>query len=224
MSSRNRIDYKNLEKTWYVQFVKILIDQVPLDKLDDLFSNISIVCFNYDRCIQHFLIWAVSSHYSIHYEKSRMLVENLQILHPYGSIGNLPLAGSEKGIEFGQNSNVEIVSLSESIKTYTEQIEDNELLQKVRREVIEAETIVFLGFGFHPQNMNLLSPIKTTNARRVFATAKGFSNSDSTIIKDQIRSMLKPEPPNNLILNIQVRNDLSCAELFSEYRRTLATS
>lgn len=224
MSSRDTIDFKNLEGTWYVQFFKILMEQVPLNNLESLFNNIAIVCFNYDRCIQHFLICAVSSHYSIHYEKSRELVESLQILHPYGSVGKLPIAGSNnEQIEFGQNNNVEIARLSESIKTYTEQIEDNELLKKVREEVKKAETIVFLGFGFHPQNMNLLKPERNSNARQIYATAKGISNSDKAVIENQIRSVVNTNSYNQL-LKIQVRNDLSCAELFPEYRRTLATN
>ena len=90
-----------------------------------------------------------------------------------------------------------------------------------------AETIVFLGFGFHHQNMDILAPPRNTTSKRIYATAKGFSNSDKSVIEDQICSALKieQEPEYKIrLLDSHVRNDLSCAELFSEYQRTLAAN
>ena len=90
----------------------------------------------------------------------------------------------------------------------------------------ETSTIVFLGFGFHPQNMEILTPKTGNSVERVYATAMGISNVDKVVIEDRIRSVLH-KPRNSLAssnLDIQVRNELSCVDLFSEYQRTLATN
>ena len=226
MRSSEQVKFETLENNWYVEFAKILFKQARRDELEDLFKNFSIVCFNYDRCIQHFLISAIHTYFSIPHEEARMLVESLKIFHPYGSIGNLFQKNSTIGIEFGQSTEyLNISEISKSIKTYTERVEENELLNSLRQEISEAETIVFLGFGFHSQNMNIITPLSQARVKRIYATAKGFSDADSTVIKDQISSTLKLSfgYANDIKQDFHIRNDLSCAELFSEYRQTLAT-
>jgi hypothetical protein len=227
MRSTEQIKFQTLKNNWYVEFVKILFGRVRRDELEGMFSNFSIACFNYDRCIQHFLISAIYTYFSIPHEEARILVEGLKIFHPYGSIGSLFPKGSTKGIEFGQSTDyLNIGELSKSIKTYTERVEENELLSNLRQEVAEAETIVFLGFGFHPQNMNILAPTTKTKTRRVYATALNISKPDSNEIKDQIFSTLNSValPDYFSRKNIEVRNDLSCEKLFTEYQRTLAAN
>lgn len=221
-----KIHFESIEATWYVKFAKILFEQVPLDKIDNLFSNIAIVCFNYDRCIQQILINAISALYSIPLKRAQKLVGSLKIFHPYGSIGDLPIAGSTDGIDFGQSTDhLDIISLSKSIKTYTEQIEESKLLRSLRQEVAEAETIVFLGFGFNPQNMNILTPTTKTKTRRVYATAFKLSKPDSEAIESQIFSTLTSSGIRTDFSksDIQVRNDLTCNQLLADYQRTLAT-
>lgn len=225
MNFNEQIKFQKLAETWYVKFTKILFEQVTLDKLGDLFSNISIVCFNYDRCIQHFLTHAISSMYVIPIEEAQKFTESLKIYHPYGFIGNLFPGSPTQEIEFGKDTEgLNIVDLSKSIKTYTEQIEEDESLENLRQEVAEAETIVFLGFGFHPQNMNLLAPATKTKIRQVYATAFNISGPDTVAIKNQIYSTLSSAgiPGHFSIDRIQVRNNLTCEKLFTEYQRTLA--
>ncbi len=220
---RSSMNHRNLENTWYVQFAKILFEQVTLEKLDSMFKNISIVCFNYDRCIQQFLISAVTSYFSVQDEHARRLVESLKIFHPYGSVGNLFEANQTGLIKYGrQPSEIDIVNVCKSIKTYTERIEESELVDSVRLEVSKAETVVFLGFGFHPQNIKLLTSENRSRVQQVFATALGISVPDISVIEGQIRSIFNQA--NGPRITVNVRNDLSCVELFSEYQRTLASS
>jgi len=225
MNDEKHINFQKLEKTWYVKFWRILNQQVTLDKLDELFSNISIVCFNYDRCIQHFLPYAISSTYSNSIEESQKLTERLKVYHPYGSIGNLFQGSTDQVIEFGKNTEgLNIVDISESIKTYTEQIEEDDTLKNIKREVADAETIVFLGFGFNEQNMNILAPTSRTNTRRVFATAFKISDPDVNAIHQKINSTLHKHGTSQYFSpdKIHVRNTLTCAKFFDEYQITLA--
>ena len=110
------------------------------------------------------------------------------------------------------------MSLSEQIKTYTERVEDVVAITELRQVVQEAEIIVFLGFAFHQQNMRLIKPTTRGNAKRVFATARGISNSDCAIVSNQILDLFGTRP------QVELRDNLSCFGLFDEYRRSLLVS
>ena len=66
--------------------------------------------------------------------------------------------------------------LSNGIRTYSEQMTDEEELANIHNEMNAALQIVFLGFAFHDQNMSLLRPKEGINHRaQVFGTAKSMS-------------------------------------------------
>jgi hypothetical protein len=83
-----------------------------------------------------------------------------------------------------------------------------------------AETVVFLGFAFHPQNMQLLSTEGDTRIQHVYATAKGISASDVIVIERLIRTMLGSHSPKVSTKNVHIVN-ASCNDLFREYWRSL---
>ena len=91
-------------------------------------------------------------------------------------------------------------------------------MTEIRREVLEAEIIVFLGFAFHQQNMRLIDPDIKGNAKRVFATASGISQGDSPIVTKQILDFLRTKP------HVHLRHDLKCFGLFNEFWRSLSSS
>jgi hypothetical protein len=81
-----------------------------------------------------------------------------------------------------------------------------------------AGSVVFLGFAFYEQNMELINPIIPTKAKRIFATAWGISPSDCEVVKEQILQTFDRKPQH---LKIELRNSLKCAHLFREYSRSL---
>jgi hypothetical protein len=87
------------------------------------------------------------------------------------------------------------------------------------------ETLVFLGFGFHEQNMRLLDPEhvwmeEEVMRHRAFATACGLSESDTKVIRDQISYLRTggPEGPHGHWISTV---NGTCAELFRSYWRSL---
>src|SRR5581483_3663407 len=84
-----KINFEKLEPSWFYQFGSMLVEGVPLVNIERLFNNIKIICFNYDRCIEHFLINWVAAVYSIPQEDAAREVAKLVILRPYGIIGPL---------------------------------------------------------------------------------------------------------------------------------------
>ena len=85
-----RINFGTLDETWFAGFVKILTENVPRSDVEKIFDNVGILNFNYDRCIEHYLHESLENYYSLEANAVTDLIDRIQILHPYGSVGSLP--------------------------------------------------------------------------------------------------------------------------------------
>jgi hypothetical protein len=226
-SRGGRDDLSRLNGTWYTAFMKMLVERVDLNEIESVFDKVSFITFNYDRCIQRFLHVALQKYYGIDSRRAANLISKLEIIHPYGSIGRLPFEGGESVVPYGARlKEAALIEAAGRIRTFTEQIEDFEFLEAIRESVCGAETLVFLGFGFHPQNMELLSGGSMINARRAYATSYFCSNGDIEVFIRQIRAMLEDDfsPGNDFDgyrIDVRVPAGLKCAELLSEFSRSI---
>lgn len=221
-SSGHKLEHKALEQTWYNSFTQILAEGHRRDGLDRLFENVSFISFNYDRCVEHYLFHALQNYFRISEDEAADLLNGLEIHHPYGVIGNLPWQPGG-GVPFGARCNApELLGLSQRVKTFTERVDDAEMVQKMREAMHNAEVVVFLGFGFHPQNMELIKPPRDAKTVRVFATGKGISDSDCGVVEQQIRGHFDKGARSRF--QVHLGKKLTCVELFGEYWRSLAHS
>jgi hypothetical protein len=101
--------------------------------------------------------------------------DNLNFIHPYGSLGPLEKP-SVSTTTFGTLPSG-LWEASENIKTFSEKVDDPQMTETLQSWMEHAEQIVFLGFGFHEQNMQLLH--SKNNIRQVYGTA--FKESDPNI-------------------------------------------
>lgn len=177
------------ENSWYVRFLRLLGAGVNKDRLSDLFENVAFVDFNYDRCLQHFLVEALQPLYDISEEEARSLVGKLKVLHPYGSLGALT---GNNSVPYGANyDRINVFEVAERIRLYTEQIqEQDQTIPEIKRTIGDAQRIVFLGFGFHRQNMEIIKP-STPTARSIVGTAFGLSEEDREIIQHSMGSLIR---------------------------------
>ena len=117
---------------------------------------------------------------------------------------------------------MELLKLSARIKTFTEGTDPGTSdITAIQRNLRLSMRLVFLGFAFHPLNLDLLLPGKpasaATAARRVFATGIGISESDSVVISADLASR------GGLVAeNIAIRTNLACNQLFGEYWRSMS--
>jgi hypothetical protein len=63
-----------------------------------LFENASFIIFNYDRCLEQFLVNALPRLYAISETEADSIVHNINIIHPYGSVGELGRIASRSGL------------------------------------------------------------------------------------------------------------------------------
>ena len=130
----------------------------------------------------------LQAYYGLDLRSALDLVEEMDIVHPYGSLGRL--ADAPSGVPFGYQ-HADLLKIAGHIKTFTEAA-DEEIVEKTRSYVSEADTIVMLGFGFLPQNMDLLAPDDECRASRIHATTCGFSPSDKLVLKEQLKRFFAP--------------------------------
>lgn len=222
---RNKLEKMGFPKiagTWYSAFFQLMTENVSRSQVSAALRNIGFVIFNYDRCVEWFLVQALSNYYGIsEQEAAEIVFEYVMFFHPYGRVGVLAVSshGSEH-VSFGgvPQRGSPLLAISNQIKTFTEQIDEDDYLQSIRNSVEDAETIVFLGFGFHQQNLSLIAPKQPTAVRRIFGTAFGMSASDAaTVSSDLVTWAAKPSDE----VDIKISTKLTCADLFREHWRGL---
>jgi hypothetical protein len=213
---------------WFTPFFQRLTEGVAREDIDNIFENVSFITFNYDRCIEHYLINALKIYYGIDDARAETILSRLSIHHPYGKVGALPWQREQGAtVPFGGDRNGfdNLLSLSRQIKTFTEQVEGGEDLAAVKAHITNAETIVFLGFAFADQNVALLKPEGGTRAKNVYATAYKVSASDGEVIEALVGDLLGRErgAASGKFRNVDIviRRDLTCSELFTDYWRSM---
>ncbi len=211
------ISHEALEDTWYAKLFQLLIEGRSKSEVSRLFENVSFIVFNYDRCLEHFLLNAIQSYYHLHEQEAASILRDTFIYHPYGVVGKLPWQDGGT-VRFGEAAqNTALLDVAYQIKTFTQRIDDEVELAKMRSPVTDAHTVVFLGFAFHSQNMELLKSEKA-NVRRIYASAHDISDSDVEVIQSHVLNVLSPRGYGKA----EVRNQLKCTGIFREYWRSLS--
>jgi hypothetical protein len=223
----NQLDMARVEGTWLIKFVRMLGRNVRLEEIEGVFKNISLIVFNYDRCIEHFLLQALQQLYSIPEERAAKILSTLNIIHPYGDVGDLITSKNRYGIHFGGDvhdpNNDNFVELAKRIRTYTE-VKEDEAKGNIDIALQDSETWVFLGFAFHEQNLRLLMPGTGHSPKTIFATAYGMSDSDVGVTRGRLLQMFFKENSRiamKVTLDRSMHSDLTCTQLFDYYTQSL---
>lgn len=189
------ISKKNDEKPhWLNELFLRLQEGVRRGSIDQIFSNVTFICFNYDRAIEHYLYEAVKVFGNLSDGDAQSVMKNLNICHPYGSLGPLPWQKSDgsPGIPYGAKLDdyQSIQAIGESLRIFTETIEENEEINSIRDAVLNASNIVFMGFSFLQQNIDLIRPRTKSNVEQVWATSLGMSSWDTDAAQRAVSDML----------------------------------
>jgi len=216
---------ERLKESWFNAFMQLLSENCRVGELAERLEWLSMIVFNYDRCIEHFLVNAIQNYYAIDTDQAEELVRSIEIYHPYGTVGALPWYAEEHAIAFGADPSAhQLLDLASQIKTFTEGTDPGSSdIGEIRKRVAEAQILLFLGFAFHRQNLDLIRPktppINRSREASCFATAVGISSSDCDLIAHEVARIL-----NIPMSHIAFRPDLDCAGLFREFWRSLALS
>ena len=164
-------------------------------------NKLSIITFNYDRSLEHFLVTALENAYeSVNGTQAALLVSKIPIIHLHGSLGTHPsltihskspamplpyISKITSGAALEQAANG-IKVIHEDIDKYPEFSKASELLEN-------AQKICFLGFGYDEINLRRLNIRALTNPMRnnpvVFGTAYKLPPVKQQWIARQIRDI-----------------------------------
>jgi hypothetical protein len=216
-----RIDFSRTETSWLNPFARIITQSCTSDELAERFSQIGLVVFNYDRCVEHFLYYWLQSYYKMSSEKAGELVQRIEIYHPYGKVGPLPWQDHQQGVSYGCDPHPDqLLNLAKQIKTFTEGTDpDSSDICGIRELMTRAERVVFLGFAYHTLNLDLLRSNVRSNAseRAIYGTALGVSDIDLRIIQAELAHMFNCGSDF-----VHLRSNLACSKIFSEFNRGLS--
>jgi hypothetical protein len=202
--------------SWISYLLRDLTRGLGRQDLDQAFDNVAVVNFNYDRCLEHFCYHWFQRVYDLNEREASAVCQKLKIYHPYGSLGELPYQNLTTNVPFGADPTPQrLVDVSRCIRTYSEAVQESEQPSFMAHDVADAKKFVFLGFGFHPQNVSILSAgDKERVTVRCYATTQGIRQPRMEIIRSQIAQTLRVKAPNGLYFE-----DLqgTCEDFWDEY-------
>ncbi len=201
-------------ETWLYQLGQLVTTGVSRSKVEQCLDNLAIICFNYDRSIEHFLPHAMVMAFGVGLEEAQGIVASrLRIIHPHGTVGRLPWQrGEAPACEWGTEQPDNVHELAGMIRTSNEISHNREVVAGIRGMVANSKRLVFLGFGFHPQNLDLLVDARLAHVPEVAATVHGLSPINRIAVSAMLRRKLGAERDEPRLIE-----EIRCTELMRDY-------
>lgn len=188
---------------WIYQLGQLITSGVPRSKIGQALEQLTIINFNYDRSVEHFLPYALVMAYGIELKEAQQVIaEKLDIVHPHGSIGRLPWQkGEAPQAEWGVEQPWNIHAIAAQLKSLNERSADRNALRDIRLSVASAKRLVFLGFGFQPQNVDLLFENTLSHNPEVLISTYGMSSGNAATVAQMIRRLAGLESADQLMIS-----------------------
>lgn len=219
-SGNSEMDYSKLNGTWYLELFRTITENCSVEDLEERFSRIAMIIFNYDRCVEFVLLNTLMKYFRISEKEAVRLIQCIEIIHPYGTVGSLPefSNGSNSMAYGGVLRSMWHVRMAKNIFTFTEGGVSEEV-EKLRRIMSSSDRYIFLGFAFHRLNMSLLSniggePYPVKRIIKCFGTAFGVSEKDRESITSSISALFSND------VEIYLENT-TCSDFFRNNTRSL---
>lgn len=184
---------------WLQELVSHMQADVPRSDMGQIFSNLTIVTFNYDRVIEHYLYHAIKQLALLSDDQAKAVMSKLTIIHPYGKIGRLPWQPDDgtEALPYGGGRHElhpnALRAAGARLRTFTETVEEPEIINPMHGAIATSDQIAFLGFSYLPQNLRLMTPVERSNIRVAYGTK--FEESEANVriagrgVNDMLRSV-----------------------------------
>jgi hypothetical protein len=137
-----------LDGDWYQWLLEFLLRNGP-----DFPSDIlSVVTFNYDRSLEVYLLRAFENAFARSPREAADMLDRIEFVHVYGSVG--PLAG--EGHRLVPYGGLDMRFIGADHVGLVTPRSAPETQERVRKLIAEAARLIFLGFGFWKENLDVL--------------------------------------------------------------------
>ncbi len=182
--------FPSRERDWY----RYLFQRIWTN-FDDFGENeLAVVNFNYDRSLEHYLFKALSNSSGRRPLEVAAKLREIPIVHVYGSLGRLPWQeGDQPSRAYDPSTTESALRAAVDNLSIIHEGSSRENLISAQSLLEKAEQIIFLGFGYHPLNLERLGFQQVTEgkaAHRILGTAYGLKRAEVTMIKTMAHSRL----------------------------------
>lgn len=196
---------------WIGEMLSMAVAGVRRNDLASVFDSVTFINFNYDRAIEQYLFWALQKRTSATAAEAQTIVDGLNMIRPYGSIGKYS-PNTNDAFAFGTTAYFDPFLRLPDLGTYTDQKPKHDITA-MGNALTNARLIIFLGFGYHAPNVDLLK-LASGNGDTTFVlgTVTGIHKSNHDLIAGQIADNLKQSSERVTL------HDMKAAELLRELR------
>lgn len=143
---------------WYNYLFDTKIDGKTVNDITNNLNRMRFITFNYDRSLEEFFWNRLKYGEQLKDDEVLRVMEFVRILHVHGSIGRLKW---QAGTSFVQSydhctKSQHLREMSKGIKIIHEDLDETPEFLKAREWLELGERIIFLGFGYHPENLRRL--------------------------------------------------------------------
>jgi hypothetical protein len=213
---------QSIGQDWYLYlFNRFIRDITTGDRLPD-FSNgrIGFITFNYDRSLENLLYESLRNSFTnIPEHEIFRCLEGIEIIHVYGQVAPLEWQNRSDYVSYAPSIDDALLKkVSCNIKTIYEE-ENTSELEDAHDMLDAAERVFLLGFGYAPENMEILKlPGIISKASEFYGTSFGLESREIQDICDRIFKGLKNDLP--LRINpqtIKLEKEMDCLKLLRTY-------
>lgn len=173
----------NLDHDWYKYLARIMMS----DGFDSFSKNtLSVITYNYDRSLEYYLFNVLQNRFDKNDRECADMLKKIPIIHLHGQLGDLPELNVEgHGVHYRTKADIPHLRLAaEGIHVVNEPIDNNPVFQQAHEVLAAAEYVVFLGFGYLPENVARLQLDECCNANTVLiGTAFDITTSEQGFVK-----------------------------------------
>ena len=127
-------------------------------------NNVQFITYNYDRVIETYFFEALKNSFGKSDDEVANVMKSIKIIHLHGQLGYLPWQDAEetkkRAFRTGTNKINELIDEikigASEIKIINEANPDSIDFIEAREILNKAKSILFLGFGYAPQNIDRL--------------------------------------------------------------------
>ena len=149
-------------------------------------NKLSVLTYNYDRSFEQYLFTSLKNSFGLEDYEAAIMVNSIPIVHLHGHLGTLPWQ-REGGRDYAQDSTPEAIrQASQTIKIIHRPVETYPEFLKAYKLIEKAERLIFLGFGYHEDNVKRLKIPWSDPRREIFGSSFKLTRSEITGINQRL--------------------------------------